>query len=69
MQAQAGRLFSFMDELLILMSDPALQNLDFLRQLIAETRQENPYADMAKLRMLQGSGMGTDNLTADQGDR
>lgn len=59
MQAQAGRLFSFMDELLILMSDPALQNLDFLRQLIAETRQENPYADMAKLRMLQGSGMGT----------
>ena len=69
MQAQAGRLFSFMDELLILMSDPALQNLDFLRQLIAETRQENPYADMAKLRMLQGSGMGTDSLTADQGDR
>jgi hypothetical protein len=50
-----------MNELLFLMSQPALQNLDFLRQLIAETRQENPYEDMAKLRMLQGSGMGTDS--------
>ena len=50
-----------MDELLLLMSDPAVQNLDFLRQLIAEARQEDPYADMAKLRMFQGSGMGTDS--------
>jgi hypothetical protein len=50
-----------MDEILFLMSDSAVQNLDFLRQLIAESRQENPYADMAKLRMLQGSGMGTDS--------
>lgn len=66
MQAQAGRLFSFMDELLILMSDPALQNLDFLRQLIAETRQENPYADMAKLRMLQGSGMGLNSARQEE---
>lgn len=38
---------------------PALQNLDFLRQLIAEARQENPYIDMEILRMLQGTGMGT----------
>lgn len=58
MQAQAGRLFSFMDYILV-MSDPAVQNLDFLRQLIAEARQENTYEDMARLRMLQGSGMGT----------
>lgn len=50
-----------MDELLFLMSDSAVQNLEFLRQLIAEARQENPYEDMAKLRMLQGSGMGTDS--------
>ena len=39
---------------------PAIQNLDFLRQLIAESRADNPYVDMEKLRMLQGSGMGTD---------
>lgn len=39
--------------------DSALQNLDFLRQLIEEARRESPYADMAILRMLQGSGMGT----------
>jgi len=47
-----------MDYILV-MSDPAVQNLDFLRQLIAEARQENTYEDMARLRMLQGSGMGT----------
>lgn len=39
---------------------PALQNLDFLRQLIAEARAESPYADMEKLRMLQGAGIGTE---------
>jgi len=40
--------------------DPAIQNLDYLRQLIAEVRAENPYADMEILRMLQGTGMGTE---------
>lgn len=40
--------------------DSALQNLDYLRQLIEEVRAEDPYADMAILRMLQGTGMGTD---------
>lgn len=40
--------------------EPALQNLDFLRQLIQEVRQENPYDDMAILRMLYGGGMGTE---------
>ena len=49
------------------MEDLAIQNLDFLRQLIAETRGD--YADMAVLRMLQGSGMGTDSLTTQQEDR
>lgn len=60
-----------MDEqlLLALMGDqPAIQNLDFLRQLIAETRGQDNYADMAKLRMLQGTGMGTDSMTTNRGD-
>lgn len=56
-------------DLIALMNDPAIQNLDFLRQLIAETRGQPELADMAKLRMLQGSGMGTDSLTTQQGDR
>lgn len=57
-----------MDYLLALMSDPAIQNLDFLRQLIAETRGQPEYADVDSLRMLQGTGMGTDNLTTKKGD-
>lgn len=55
-------------DLVALMNDPAIQNLDFLRQLIAETRGQDNYADMSKLRMLQGTGMGTDALTTQQGD-
>lgn len=43
------------------MNDPAIQNLDYLRQLIAEIRGEDPYLDMLRLRMMQGSGMGTDS--------
>lgn len=46
---------------------PAIQNLDFLRQLIADTRKPES-VDMAKLRMLQGTGMGMDNLTTKKGD-
>lgn len=53
--------------LLYLMNQPAIQNLDFLRQLIRETR-ELPQADMAKLRMIQGTNTGTDNLTTKRGD-
>ena len=49
------------------MGQPAIQNLDFLRQLIRETR-EMPQADMAKLRMIQGTNTGTDNLTTKRGD-
>lgn len=36
--------------------DPAIQNLEFLRRLIEEARQENTYEDMLRLRML-GQGM------------
>lgn len=43
------------------MNEPAIQNLDFLRELIAAVR-DSEYVDMAKLRMLQGSGMGTDTV-------
>jgi hypothetical protein len=47
-----------MDELLYsLMNDQAaIQNLDFLRQLIAEARADQPYDDMERLRMLQYQG-------------
>lgn len=38
------------------MSDPAIINLEYLRQLIAEARGEQPYEDMERLRMLQYQG-------------
>jgi hypothetical protein len=41
----------------------AIQNLEFLRRLIEEARAEDTYADMMRLRMLQGSGMGTDSVS------
>lgn len=47
------------------MQEPAIENLDYLRQLIAEIRSS--YDDMERLRMLYGTGMGTDSLA--QGDR
>ena len=40
--------------------DAAIQNLDFLRQLIAEARQDPQLADMLRLRMFQNLGVGTD---------
>jgi hypothetical protein len=49
-----ARLFSFMDE------QAAIQNLDFLRQLIAEARADIPYEDMERLRMIYGLGIGTE---------
>jgi len=54
-----------MDELIYaLMNDQAaIQNLDFLRQLIAETRAATPAEDMERLRMIYGTGMGTDAAT------
>lgn len=47
---------------------PAIQNLDYLRQLIMEVRSMQPEDD-ERLRMLTGYGMGTDALTTGQGDR
>ena len=40
--------------------DAAIQNLEFLRQLIAEARASVPYEDMERLRMIYGLGLGTD---------
>jgi hypothetical protein len=58
-----------MDELLYsLMNDQAaIQNLDFLRQLIAEARADQPYEDMERLRMLQYQG--APMMTEPQEDR
>lgn len=39
--------------------EAAIQNLDFLRRLIEEARQEKTYEDMVRLRMLYGTGLGT----------
>lgn len=43
--------------------DVAIPNLDFIRQLIADARQDVPAMDVETLRMLQGTGMGMDALT------
>jgi len=50
------------------MDDPAIQNLDFLRQLISEIR-DLPQDDADRLRMYYGTGTGTNGLTTQQGDR
>jgi len=42
------------------MNESAIQNLEYLRQLIAEVRGESPYLDMERLRMLYGYGLGTE---------
>jgi hypothetical protein len=38
----------------------AIENLDYLRQLIAEVRNDPQFLDMLALRMIQDTGMGTD---------
>ncbi len=53
---------------LFLMNDgPSIQNLDFIRQLIAQVRGEAPSVDMARLRMpLSGNlGMNAQSGTGD----
>lgn len=51
-----------------MIDQPAIQNLDYLRQLIFEARAAQPQ-DENRLRMLNGYGMGTDAVTVKQGDR
>jgi hypothetical protein len=45
--------------------DPAIQNLEFLRQLIAEARAMQDAGDMDRLRMLQYAGLGSGALTTE----
>lgn len=47
----------------------AIQNLDFLRQLITEARGKDESGDDQKLRMLRNTGVGTDAITNKQEDR
>jgi len=47
----------------------AIQNLDFLRQLITEARGKEESGDNKGLRMLRNTGMGTDAMTNQQPDR
>lgn len=49
------------------MDNPAIQNLEFLRQLIAAARSELPIMDALRLRMLtQGNvGMNANTVTGD----
>jgi len=56
-------------DLLLMTEQPAIQNLDYLRQLIQEVRGQAPMADAESLRMLHGYGMGTDAMTNKQGER
>lgn len=45
------------------MQDPAIENLDYLRLLIAAVRSEMD--DMERLRMYSGSGLGMDSVTGE----
>lgn len=45
------------------MDDSAIQNLDYLRELIALVRAGSQMEDMARLRMIYGTGTGTDSVT------
>lgn len=67
MEVTPARLFHFMDEYLYaLMEDQSsIQNLDYLRQLIAETRGIQPFDDLERLRMFSGMGVGTDIATSE----
>lgn len=44
------------------MDESAIQNLDYLRELIALVRGSE-MEDMARLRMIYGTGVGTDAVT------
>lgn len=56
-----------MDELIyaLMNEQAAIQNLDFLRQLIAESRAAQPYEDVERLRMISGTGMGTSSIASE----
>jgi len=45
------------------MDQSAIQNLDYLRELIALVRATSEMQDMERLRMFSGMGVGTDAVT------
>jgi hypothetical protein len=45
------------------MDQSAIQNLDYLRELIALVRAASEMQDMERLRMISGTGVGTDSVT------
>ena len=47
------------------MDESAIQNLDYLRELIAMVRAGSEMEDMDRLRMIYGMGVGTDSVTED----
>lgn len=51
------------------MEQPAIQNLDFLRELLERAKQDPQFVDMLRLRMLQGSGTGLDSVARQRGDQ
>jgi len=51
------------------MNDPAIKNLEFLRQLIAAARAAEAGTDMERLRMMRYPNAGTSMITAKQEDR
>jgi hypothetical protein len=47
----------------------AIQNLDYIRQLIEAVRAYETMSDMERLRMIYGTGVGTDTVADQQEDR
>lgn len=47
----------------------AIQNLDYIRQLIEAVRAYESMDDMERLRMIYGTGAGTDTVSDQQVDR
>jgi len=51
------------------MDRPAQSNMNYIRQLIRQVRQDRPGRDQLQVRMLQGFRVGTDRMTNKQGER
>lgn len=49
--------------------EAAIQNLDYIRELISAVRAYEQMDDMERLRMIYGTGVGTDTVSEQQADR
>ena len=45
--------------------ESAIQNLDYIRELIDAVRSYEQMDDMERLRMIYGTGVGTDTVTGE----